>query len=87
MCRWVGYQGAPVSLETVPTTTGHSLVHQSQSATESKTVTNGDGFGVAWYDQHTEPGLFRDVLPAWLNPNLKSLGRQVRGHTILAQQA
>ena len=84
MCRWIAYQGERVFLETVLTTTGHSLVHQSQSATEGKTVTNGDGFGVAWYDQHEDPGLFRDILPAWSNPNLKSLGKQVRGHTILA---
>ena len=31
-----------------------------------------------------EPGLFRDVLPAWSDPNLKSLTAQVQSHLFLA---
>src|SRR5690606_4317909 len=46
--------------------------------------TNGDGFGIAWYDEQPEPGLYRDILPAWSDPNLRSLARQVRSGLFLA---
>ena len=38
----------------------------------------GDGFGVGWYGERDEPGLFRDVRPAWSDENLKSICAQVR---------
>ena len=53
----------------------HSLVHQSLHATEAKTGTNGDGFGLGWYGERPEPGLYRDIRPAWSDENLKSLSR------------
>ena len=43
-----------------------------------------DAFGMAWYGHHTEPGLYRDVLPAWSDGNLTSLCRMVRSHLFLA---
>jgi predicted glutamine amidotransferase len=45
---------------------------------------NGDGFGVAWYGARPEPGLYRDILPAWSDPNLKNLCRQTRSRLFLA---
>jgi len=78
MCRWAAYTGAPIFLEEIISRPGHSLIHQSHCATQCHSAINADGFGVAWYGARTEPGLYRDVLPAWSDPNLKSLCRQIR---------
>ncbi len=84
MCRWAAYIGEPIFLEDIVSRPGHSLIHQSQCATECKSATNADGFGIAWYGERPEPGLFRDILPAWSDPNLRSLTAQVRSHLFLA---
>jgi glutamine amidotransferase len=39
---------------------------------------------VAWYGDRPEPGLYRDVMPAWSDPNLKSLTAQVKSGLFLA---
>lgn len=84
MCRWAAYIGQPCYLEDVVTRPDHSLIHQSVNASECKTQTNADGFGIAWYDQRPEPGLYRDTHPAWSDPNLKSLTAQVQSPLFLA---
>lgn len=84
MCRWAAYLGDEVFLEDIVTAPCHSLIAQSHHALEAKTPTNGDGFGVAWYGARPEPGLYRDILPAWSDPNLKSLCRQIRSRLFLA---
>lgn len=84
MCRWAAYLGQEVFLEDIVTVPCHSLVAQSHCAQEAKTATNGDGFGIAWYAGRAEPGLYRDILPAWSDPNLKSLCRQIRSGLFLA---
>lgn len=84
MCRWAAYIGKPIFLEDVVSSPSHSLIHQSHCATQCHTATNADGFGVAWYGERPEPGLFRDVLPAWSDPNLRSLTAQVKSHLFLA---
>jgi predicted glutamine amidotransferase len=77
MCRWLAYSGQPIFLEDLVSRPRHSLVRQSQSAAECKAVTNGDGFGVGWYGSFEEPGIYRDILPAWSDENLRSLCRQI----------
>lgn len=84
MCRWAAYLGEQVYLEEIVTAPCHSLIAQSHHALEAKTATNGDGFGLAWYGERPEPGLYRDILPAWSDPNLKSLCRQIRSGLFLA---
>lgn len=84
MCRWAAYRGTPIPLEQIVSAPGHSLIEQSHHATQAKTATNGDGFGIAWYGERQEPGLYRDVLPAWSDCNLKSLARQIRSPLFLA---
>lgn len=84
MCRWAAYLGDALPLEEIVTAPCHSLIAQSHSAQEAKTATNGDGFGLAWYGERPEPGLYRDILPAWSDPNLKSLCRQIRSSLFLA---
>jgi glutamine amidotransferase len=84
MCRWAAYVGEPIFLEEIVSRPGHSLIHQSHCATQCHTAINADGFGVAWYGGRPEPGLYRDVLPAWSDPNLKSLTAQVKSGLFLA---
>lgn len=84
MCRWAAYLGAPIFLEEIVSRPGHSLIRQSHGASECKTAINGDGFGLAWYGERDEPGLYRDIYPAWSDPNLRSLTAQVRSRLFLA---
>jgi predicted glutamine amidotransferase len=84
MCRFLAYQGEPVFLDDLVCAPTHSLVHQSLHAAEAKTETNGDGFGIGWYGERPEPGVYRDVRPAWSDENLRSLARQIRARTFLA---
>jgi len=84
MCRWAAYLGEEVFLEDIVTAPCHSLIAQSHCAMEAKSPTNGDGFGLAWYGARPEPGLYRDILPAWSDPNLKSLCGQIRSGLFLA---
>jgi glutamine amidotransferase len=70
MCRWIAYRGETIPLEQYVTAPAHSLVVQSQRALESTASTNGDGFGMGWYGEHPEPGLYREVRPAWSDENL-----------------
>ncbi len=84
MCRWAAYIGAPIFLEEIISRPGHSLIHQSHCATQCHTATNADGFGLAWYGDRAEPGLYRDVMPAWSDPNLRSLTAQVKSGLFMA---
>ena len=84
MCRFLAYQGEPIPIETLVCAPCHSLVHQSLHASEGKTETNGDGFGLGWYGERPEPGLYREVRPAWSDENLRSLAAQVRSGLFFA---
>ena len=84
MCRFLAYRGEPVFLSALVSAPAHSLVHQSLHATEAKTGTNGDGFGLGWYGERGEPGLYREVRPAWSDENLRSLCEQVRSRLFFA---
>lgn len=84
MCRWAAYIGEPIFLEEVISRPSHSLIAQSMEAVKCKTATNGDGFGVAWYDARPEPGLYRDVYPAWSDPNLRAVAHHVRSGLFLS---
>ncbi len=84
MCRWAAYIGSPIYLEDVICLPGHSLVRQSHGATRCHTPVNADGFGMAWYGERAEPGLYRDIMPAWSDSNLKSLTATLKSHLFLA---
>jgi glutamine amidotransferase len=84
MCRLTAYLGPEIALEKIIVTPSHSLLEQSQAATEAKLSTNGDGFGISWYGDDPIPGLYRDVLPAWSDGNLPNLCRMVKSHLFLA---
>jgi glutamine amidotransferase len=84
MCRWIAYRGDTVPLEQYVTAPAHSLVVQSVRALESTASTNGDGFGLGWYGAHAEPGLYREVRPAWSDENLRYLCRHIQSHLYFA---
>lgn len=84
MCRFAAYIGPKIPLERIIVLPEHSLLEQSQNATEAKLAVNGDGFGVAWYSDQEQPGLYRDVLPAWSDGNLPDICRMVESRLFLA---
>lgn len=86
MCRFTFYQGKPIRISSLITEPKHSLIHQSFEAKERDEPLNGDGFGVAWYNDFTgeEPAFFKSVNPAWSNNNLLELSRVIEARTILA---
>lgn len=84
MCRWLAYTGAPISLSEVLYTPVHSLIDQSLHSRLGAETTNGDGFGVGWYDAAAAPGLFRSIEPAWNDLNLRELAAHVSSHLFFA---
>ncbi|MBM3584424.1 MAG: class II glutamine amidotransferase [Alphaproteobacteria bacterium] len=84
MCRWLAYAGLPVFLDELLVKPENSLVRQSLAARHSHLKTQGDGFGLGWYGDRPLPGLYRDVMPAWNDANLRELAEQTRSHLFLA---
>jgi glutamine amidotransferase len=84
MCRWVAYVGEPVYIEEFVTRPQQSLIVQSRNSREARHAVQGDGFGLGWYGDRDEPGVFRDVRPAWSDENLLSLSRQIRSRLFFA---
>ncbi len=84
MCRWLAYSGTPIFLSRLLFDPENSLIDQSLHARESIATTNGDGFGIGWYDAQPYPGVFRDVLPAWNDENLRAIAEQIRSSLFLA---
>jgi len=78
MCRWLAYAGPPVYLDTLILKPQQSLITQSRDANKGVSTLNADGFGVGWYGDKPEPGVYRDILPAWNDANLKSLAEHVK---------
>ena len=84
MCRWLAYSGNPIPLSRLIFETRYSLIDQSLSALQSDRTTNGDGFGVGWYDDLEEPGVYKDIQPAWNDDNLYDICRHVSSPLFLA---
>ena len=84
MCRFIAYHGDPILMEDVITSPSHSLIKQALHATESRSETNGDGFGIGWYGERDRPGVYREVHPAWSDENLISICQQVRSSLFFA---
>lgn len=84
MCRIAAYIGPEIPLENIVVRPVHSLLDQSQHATEAKLAVNGDGFGISWYNAAGDLGLYRDVLPAWSDENLTNLCRMVRSRCFIS---
>ena len=84
MCRWVAYKGKEIYLESLLFDSEHSLIDQSLSARKSQVTVNADGFGLGWYDERSEPGLYHEIMPAWSDCNLKSLSAHIKSELFFA---
>ncbi|WP_296659202.1 class II glutamine amidotransferase [Paraburkholderia sp.] len=85
MCRWLAYSGNAVQLETVLFRSRHSLIDQSLHSKLGATTTNGDGFGLGWYQHpHDIPYRYRSIHPAWNDRNLRELARAVSAPMFVA---
>ncbi len=85
MCRWMAYRGQPLPIELLLYKTDHGLIEQSRHAKLGVETFNGDGFGLGWYTGAAEaPGVFRSLLPAWNDRNLRSLAAHIHSPLYLA---
>ncbi len=73
MCRWLAYSGSPIPLDAVLIKPARSLIDQSLHSRLGATTTNGDGFGVGWYDTPETPRVYHSAHPAWNDRNLREL--------------
>jgi predicted glutamine amidotransferase len=84
MCRWLAYTGSPVLVYDALYTPQHSLIDQSLHSRLGVETTNGDGFGIGWYDAEPTPGVFRSIEPAWNDRNLRELASHLRSRLFFA---
>jgi len=84
MCRWMAYTGSPLSIEDLLYTPENSLVVQSLHSQLGVEPTNGDGFGIGWYDDNEFPGRYRSIEPAWNDRNLREVSAHMRSRLVLA---
>jgi glutamine amidotransferase len=84
MCRWLTYSGSPILLNRVLYSPAHSLIDQSLHSQLGAEATNGDGFGIGWYDDSPTPGVFRSIEPAWNDQNLHELAEHVTSGHVFA---
>jgi predicted glutamine amidotransferase len=77
MCRWLAYSGTSIPLEELLVKRDRSLIDQSLHSREGATTTNGDGFGVGWYQDGEPPRLYRSTHPAWNDRNLREIAAAV----------
>jgi predicted glutamine amidotransferase len=77
MCRWLAYSGSPILLGKALYAPAHSLIDQSLHSRLGAEATNGDGFGIGWYDAAPAPGVFKSVEPAWNDRNLHELAEHI----------
>lgn len=95
MCRWLAYSGPEIYLDHLLIRPQHSLLMQSRFARENYVSglpdfpdgafpTNGDGFGIGWYGEKSEPGLYRELRPAWSDENFTRLAASLRSGLFMA---
>jgi predicted glutamine amidotransferase len=84
VCRWLAYSGSPIKLEELLVKRDRSLIDQSLHARQGATTTNGDGFGVGWYEEGEPPRVYRSTHPAWNDRNLRELAAGVSSPLFLA---
>ncbi|POX45920.1 class II glutamine amidotransferase [Streptomyces sp. Ru71] len=85
MCRWIAYSGTPVLLSRILFEPEHNLIDQSLHSRLGVETTNGDGFGIGWYQRDmASPAVLRDTGPAWSNRNLQEVAHHVRSGLFFA---
>jgi predicted glutamine amidotransferase len=63
----------------------HAMLQLAIKAQCCSTPVNADGFGICWYIPDVlVPGVFKDITPAWNNPNLKQIARAIKSPCFFA---
>jgi len=84
MCRWLAYSGSPLLIEQLLYEPSHSLIDQSLHSRLGAETTNGDGFGIGWYDDRPTPGVFHSIEPAWNDRNLREIAGHINSPLVFA---
>jgi len=84
VCRWLAYSGSSVLIEELLYKPAHSLIDQSLHSRLGAETTNGDGFGVGWYDVNGRAGVFHSTEPAWNDRNLREIAGHVSSGLVFA---
>lgn len=84
MCRWLAYTGGPIALSELVFDTEHSIIDQSLASHSNVQTTNGDGFGIGWFDEVSTPGMYKSTQPAWNDSNLRDLCTHTQSKMFLA---
>jgi glutamine amidotransferase len=80
----MAWHGQPALIDELLFKSPHGIVDQSLHSRMGAEPTNGDGFGLGWYDGREQPGLYRNVGPAWSDVNLRELAQHVESPLFLA---
>jgi glutamine amidotransferase len=82
----MAWYGQPVLMDELLYKTQHGLVDQSLHSRMGVETTNGDGFGIGWYDaaDRANPRRYRSVTPAWNDANLHDLAAGIQSPLFLA---
>ncbi|NDU75840.1 class II glutamine amidotransferase [Actinomadura sp. DSM 109109] len=78
------YSGAPALAEALLFRPTHSLIDQSLRSRLGAETTNGDGFGIGWFGERPEPAVYKSIHPAWNDPNLREISREIRTGLLFA---
>src|SRR6478672_12742397 len=85
MCRWMAYSGDPIFAEDLLFKPVHSIIDQSLHSRLGATTTNGDGFGIGWYDEgYSKPAFFKSIDPAWNDANLREVAGRIKTPLLFA---
>jgi len=84
MCRWMAYTGGRIRIGDLLLAAEHNLIDQSLHSRLRDSPTNGDGFGLGWYGDFEQPGLYHSIRPAWNDNNLRDLAAHVESGLFVA---
>jgi glutamine amidotransferase len=80
----MAWHGRPLLIDELLFKTQHGIVDQSLHSRLGAEPTNGDGFGLGWYDGRPHPGVYKSVSPAWSDVNLRELSQHIESPLFLA---
>lgn len=86
MCRFVGYVGAPVTLQALLLDPPRSLLRQSyEPCHQAVGKINADGFGAGWWSPlRSEPARYRRPVPMWSDAVFASIAGTVETTGVVA---
>jgi glutamine amidotransferase len=80
----MAWSGQPVRIEELLFEPKHGLIDQSLHSRMGAETTNGDGFGLGWYNAGETPGVYHSVAPAWGDANLRELAAHIESPLFMA---